>query len=210
MALEDFLSTGLGIAGGAAGASIGGPAGAQLGSTLGSSVGKLFASGIKDKRAKASLPEREDPLQRGFLDEINALRSQFETGSAYNRQIRQLKNIEAATQSGLIKAAGGGTGALISGLARAGRGTQEAYGDIAAAGDARADNLLEMAIGQGDKIVQRKAELDLMQYGQEAGDSAQLFKGGEEQINKLIGSGTINDIFNKKSKGASFTSPRST
>jgi len=192
MPLEDILPV--------AGAVIGGIYGGPAGAAVGSSAGKMFSSAIKGKRADKNLPEPIDPLQMGFLNEINELRKSFKTGSGYANQMNELKNIQASTQSGILKAAGGNTGAAISGMARVGRNTQAAFGDIAEAGVQNQMKLLELAGEKTDQIVQRKAELDLMQFGQGKKDSAEQHKAGSNEMNKVVASGVLDDIF-KKDKG---------
>lgn len=141
--------------------------------------GAQFLSGVAQQRkAKSMLPPPNDLMEGNFLGELDRMRKSFETGSAYGNQLRQLRNIQQTQNTGIISAAGGNTGAAITGLARTASNIGDAYGNIAEAGEKRMDNYTAMYGDLMSRMAQRRADLDMMQYGQQMEKSAENRKAG--------------------------------
>src|SRR3972149_1096884 len=87
-----------------------------VGTAVGSAAGSYLEGVIKERGAKKMLPSSEDPMERQFLGELDMRRKSYETGSAYQSQLRELRNIQAGTQAGIMRATAGQIGAAVKGL----------------------------------------------------------------------------------------------
>ena len=183
------LGTLLGTIGGAALGSIIPGAGTALGASIGAGIGGSIEGIAKERKAKNLLPPPNDYMEANFLGELDRMRKSFDTGSAYTSQLRELRNIQAATNQGIISAAGGQTGAAITGLARTSASMGDAYGKIAAEGEKRMDMYNQMYGSLLGSMAQRRAELQLMQYGQQKQQSAELRKSGLNTLMQLASLG---------------------
>lgn len=179
----------LGTVGGAALGSIIPGFGTALGAEIGAGLGGTIEGMAKERKAKNFLPPPNDYMESNFLGELDRMRKGFETGSMYNTQRRELQNIQAATNQGIISAAGGNTGSAITGLARTGYNTADAYGKIAGEGEKRMDAYSQMYGGLVSSMAQRRAELQLMQYGQQKEQAAELRKAGLNTLMQLASLG---------------------
>ena len=71
-----------------------------------------------------------DPNQVAFLEEIKRRRRSFQTGTAFESQIRNIRSAQAGTQQNVLRAAGGSGGAALAGLSRTQLATGAAINDI--------------------------------------------------------------------------------
>lgn len=189
-----FLQIGGAI--GALGAAAG-PIGAGISAAVG--VGQGIASIVKKARARKLAPPPEDIEQRRFLQEITRQRRGFQTGTAFQQARRQLRQQQASTQQGILRAGGGATGATLQAFARAGRGTQEAFGEIAARGQEQERFLTNLQANLLNRISQRKLSLRLLERSQALAESAQLRR---EAFGNVLGTAGQNLPVDQQGGGA--------
>lgn len=146
-------------------------------------AGQFISGMVNQRKAKSMLPPPNDYMEGNFLGELDRMRKSFATGSAYASKLRELRNIQESTNQGIISAAGGNTGAAITGLARTGSNVASAYGDIAAEGEKRMDTYNSMYGDLLMRMANRRADLGMMQYGQAQEKGAEQRKAG---LNTLL------------------------
>lgn len=135
-------------------------------------LGNIAATKAKNQ-ATGLIPPEQDPAMATYLNQIDRQKRTFETGSAYAAQMRELKNQQSATQQGIVKTAGGNSGAAISGLSRAQQNTGDTYGKIVAQGTQRQDEYQQMYGNMLQDISNRRLGIQMMKYSQAEQDARQ-------------------------------------
>lgn len=170
------------VLGGGLGGAIGGPAGAKVGAQIGTGAGQLISGLISGGKGQQAGPPSEDPELRRFLNEIDRRRKTFETGAAFQVGKRELRQQQAATQQGILRASGGASGAAISGLARSQRGTQTAFNELIGRGEARQDQMTQLFGNVLNRIAQRRLELSLAEQAKQEARQASSQRQGTANI----------------------------
>ncbi len=175
-----------GIVSGASGAAGGGGSGRGSGLEGALSQGLPLAAGaaqgigslISGRRGRGFEPEREDPEQRRFLNQIQRQRKGFETGVAFRQTQRALQQQQAL----------GARAALRTGrsdlLARLTRGTQSALGEAAAKRGAEVSALTGMQDDLLQRMSQRRLDLQRVQQSKQEGIQAGLRR---ESLGNILG-----------------------
>lgn len=128
-----------------------------------------ISSIAKKRQAQRLQPPAEDIEQRRLLNEIQRQRKAFMTGTAFQQAQRGLRQQAAASQRGALTAgAGPGT------IARIARGSQAAFGELAAKGEEQRFRLTQMAADLTQRMAQRRLELGLLQQQRLFGEAAGL------------------------------------
>ena len=144
--------------------------------------------------------DRPDPELSKYMGEIDRQRRSFASGSAYNQEMRELKNQQSATQLGVLRAAKGNTGAALNAIQQVGLNTQLGYGKIAAQGQARQDEYSQMYGSLLQRMEERKHAEAIDTYNQKNIDARdQKVKGLQTLLNtaalsKVGGGGGIADL----------------
>ena len=136
--------------------------------------GASLISGLVKQNQASKLKQqldRPDPELQKYMGELDRQRKSFESGSAYGHEMRELKNQESATQSGVIQAAKGNTGSALQAIEQVGLNTGMAYGKIAAQGQERQDRYNEMYGNLVSKMENRKYEENAYEYQQKQADA---------------------------------------
>jgi hypothetical protein len=166
---------------------------------FGYSALEAHKAATEQTKAQSEIPSLVDPQMQGYLDDVNRQRKSFNTGTAFSQQLNDLKSSEALTDKGILKAAGGGTGAAISGLSRVHMGTGKMFGDIAQQG-IQETNYLDSLYGKtlGD-MSQRSLSIQMMKYNQDYTASMDLNK--KSNANILAGGNLLSTMLDSKANG---------
>lgn len=118
------------------------------------------------------------------MGEIDRQRRSFASGSAYNQEMRELKNQQSATQLGVLRAARGNSGAALNAIQQVGLNTQMGYGKIAAQGQQRQDEYTQMYGSLMQRLEERKHAEAIDTYNQKNIDARdQKVKGLQTLLN---------------------------
>ena len=156
--------------------------------------GVSLISGLVKQHQAAKLKQQldqPDPDLQKYMGEIDRQRKSFESGSAYGHEMRELKNQEAATQTGVIQAAKGNTGSALQAIQQVGLNTGMGYGKIAAQGQERQDRYNEMYGNLVNQLANRKYEENAYEYQQKQADARDAkMKGLQTLLNTASLSGS--------------------
>ncbi len=171
-----------GILGGVAGTAIGGPAGTQLGASLGSSLGGLAEGAIK-KSGVEDLP-LVDPAQAAKLQEIERTKRQIAQGTDPLTQSRlsEIQKIGQTAKGELGKFTGGDVGGTIAAQLRAQRNIQQGSNQAFTQSQQRLPFFENLAAQLGNRISQRKLDIQQLNRAQALGESAQATQEGTQNI----------------------------
>ena len=144
------------------------------------------ASALKQQRdaALAAIP-LEDPRQVQILEEVRRRRRAFETGTAFESQLRNLRSAQTGTQQNILRAAGGAGGAAIGGLSRTQLAVGRGISDIGRTSMQAQLSLTDRIAQQSNLITKRKDQLQLGRFGQLSAEAAQKEK--EANANRNAG-----------------------
>lgn len=153
-------------AGGSAALNLGGMAVPGLPLAMGGI--ELISGLIKQNKANQAKQQLNapDPTLDKYMSELDRQRKSWESGSGYSQEIKQLRNQEAASQEGVLRAAKGNTGSALAAIEQVGLNTSMGYGKIAAQGQERADKYSEMYGGLVQKQNDRKYAQNMDEYNQ--------------------------------------------
>lgn len=177
--IGDIGSTAGGIGGGALGSSIAGPLGGIIGSQIGSSLGgaigggveSVFGGGSGDKKQV----QRVDQNQVARLREIDRTRKEISEGRdpLTRSAISEIKATGETTKGQLAKFSGGDVGGTISSFLRAQRNTGKGINDRFSQSQGRIPFFENLSTQLGNRISQRKLELDVHDADQQSAEIAQ-------------------------------------
>lgn len=155
---------------------------------LGTSAIRDFYRGKKyQKKADAAKPPLVDQGEASFLQDIENRRNNIDTGVGYASAERQADQLTANTQSNILKASGGDTGAAINGLLLAARMGGQQYNDSAVTQQAQQQNFLtQTAGGLVNKIADRKLQLQLADRAQYLAQAMQYKQQAQQMGTQLL------------------------
>lgn len=183
------------------GAVSGAMTGAKVGSIvpgLGTAVGAIggaviggVSSGMKaNKAAKADQAiQAQDPRELARLAEINRIRKSIGAGTdaLTQNQINQARQVGASTQGNIARVTGGDTGATVTGLLRAQRGTQAATNQALAGAQQRLPFFENMGQQLMTRVSQRALEVGLQKRDQAMAEKAAQGKANSANIAGALG-----------------------
>ena len=146
-------------------------------------VAQASAGANQMRKAKKLKPELEDPEQRSMLNYFERKRNSLHSGAAIAGAENELATTNASVSSGIVQAAGGDSGAALSGLSRLGKISGGTFNDILAKAEDRGQKYDELSAGLLDKISNRKLQLQMYEYTSALGRAGSLIDGGLKNIN---------------------------
>ena len=182
MAIESSVGS---LVGGAIGTAIAPGVGTQVGAGLGGALGGVVGAASKD------VPEvqREDPAQAARLAEIDKTRRQISAGTDPLTQARvsQIQKAGETTKGQLAKFSGGDVGGTISSLLRAQRNIGQGANQAFTESQQRIPFFENLSTQLGNRIAQRKLELDINAQDQAKAEKAQAQKDTQNAISGTLG-----------------------
>lgn len=168
-------------------------------------IGSGIASGVKArkdrKKAEAAerekeklTPEGEDYEQRLFFNELKRKALGYETGSASQAQLNELRNIMSSASDAVVESGSGGTTDMLA-LLKSQANIGNAYNKVLAQNEQMSLAYSQLAQGELANIAQRKLDLQMLQRTEQAAN-AEMYKRSSEQ-NKQVAIGSGVNILNQ-------------
>lgn len=134
-------------------------------------IGEIVKSAILNRKAIRHEPVRVDEQEADFNSVLNNLRKGYYTRGGLGEGGRQLGVMEANSAENIMDASGGYTGGALAALVNNNAAFGSAFGNSVAAEGANENAVLQMYGNSVDKMVGRRADLDMMNYAQEKYDA---------------------------------------
>jgi|GEM_PF-3958578 hypothetical protein len=129
----------------------------------------LYANKLK-RQANALFPTSVDPQEQQYNQELNSIRKGSYSGASYANAIRSLRTQQMNSGRDIVAKAGGYGGGAIAGLALNAGEADDAYGKIASTLSHDLMGYQQMYGASTNSMVKRRADLDMMKYGQAEAD----------------------------------------
>lgn len=196
---EQLGGTAGGLGGKALGTAVAGPLGGIAGGMIGSSIGSAIGGGVESLFGGGGGGDKEvaraDPNQVARLKEIDRTRKQISSGTdpITRSAISEIKKTGETTKGQLAKFTGGDVGGTISSFLRAQRNTGKGINDRFTATQGRVPFFENLSTQLGNRISQRKLELDINAQDTQRAQQAQSQTNKNLNLSGVIASSIGND-----------------
>ena len=169
------------LKGGMSGAALG-PEGAIAGAGIGLATGLLqeYKANKLKKAADSAYPGLTDPMQAGFLSELEQKRRSIETGSAFQSGMNTINDQNADTNAAIVKSTGGDVGSTIQSLLQASRGAANAKNQVLAQGQQNQMGYDQMYGSLLNQISARKLQLQMQRSQQNLAEWSKMKQGANQ------------------------------